>query len=68
MPGLPRQAWDQREETDGFCGFAVFHRCIALIRMENWWKENMLVVSTNGLVAPFIHKNEHFTKTGSGQT
>jgi hypothetical protein len=26
------------------------------------------VVSKNGLFEPFICKNEHFTKTGSGQT
>jgi hypothetical protein len=25
-------------------------------------------VSKNGLFAPFIYQNEHFTKTGSGQT
>jgi hypothetical protein len=25
-------------------------------------------VSKNGLFEPFIYKNEHFTKTGSGQT
>jgi hypothetical protein len=25
-------------------------------------------VSQNGLFEPFIHKNEHFDKTGSGQT
>jgi hypothetical protein len=25
-------------------------------------------VSKNGLFEPFIHKNDHFTKTGSGQT
>jgi hypothetical protein len=31
----------------------------------------MFVVSTvskNGLFERFMHKNEHFTKTGSGQT
>ena len=27
-----------------------------------------LPVSKNGLFEPFLHKNEHFTKTGSGQT
>jgi hypothetical protein len=27
-----------------------------------------LQVSKNGLFAPFIYKNEHYTKTGSGQT
>jgi hypothetical protein len=25
-------------------------------------------VSKNGLFEPFIYKNDHFTKTGSGQT
>eukprot|EP01046_Picozoa_sp_COSAG06_P123280 COSAG06_NODE_71159_length_187_cov_29.500000_1_plen_62_part_11 len=25
-------------------------------------------VSKNGLIDPFMHTNEHFTKTGSGQT
>jgi hypothetical protein len=25
-------------------------------------------VSKNGLFEPFMYKNEHFTKTGSGQT
>jgi hypothetical protein len=25
-------------------------------------------VSKNGLFEPFMHKNEHFAKTGSGQT
>jgi hypothetical protein len=29
---------------------------------------SMRQVSKNGLFEPFIYKNEHFTKTGSGQT
>jgi NAD/NADP transhydrogenase beta subunit len=28
----------------------------------------VLKVTTNGLFEPFLHENEHFTKTGSGQT
>ena len=28
----------------------------------------VLAVSKNGLFEPFMYKNEHFTKTGSGQT
>ena len=27
-----------------------------------------LIVRENGIFAPFIYKNEHFGKTGSGQT
>jgi NAD/NADP transhydrogenase beta subunit len=28
----------------------------------------VLKVTTNGLSEPFLYENEHFTKTGSGQT
>jgi hypothetical protein len=30
--------------------------------------DRTLLVSKNGLFEPFMYKNEHFTKTGSGQT
>ena len=35
-------------------------RCHFLLQEE-------ILVSKNGLFEPFISKNEHFTKTGSGQ-
>jgi hypothetical protein len=47
------------KKRDAFCYSALGQFCT---RLEE------LSVRENSLLKPFIYKNDHFTKTGSGQT
>jgi hypothetical protein len=57
---LPRQARDEHKETRKRGAASAGWRIPPVL-----WS---VVGEENGIFEPFIYKNEHFTKTGSGQT
>jgi hypothetical protein len=60
---LPRQAQDRQKAhlqgiPDAISGARAAQVC----------QRNQALPAKNGIFEPFIYKNDHFTKTGSGQT
>jgi hypothetical protein len=59
---MPRENTPENETAGGFCK----HRSGSTLTPLTIYPTHE--VSKNGRFEPFIYKNDHFAKTGSGQT
>jgi hypothetical protein len=63
---IPQVAHTYAYHTEGYA--AMNEHQVGLAESTCSGRKFPATVSTNGLFAPFVYKNDRFTKTGSGQT